>query len=114
MVGEVRGEETTLDQIENGSYLNSIALGPDATLSDLEMAADMATCTVSFRRFAREELTSTEPAPEIISGSLFIPSFRDRGITAKPFADKSAQTGQRKWQTWGSFYMSRKGTKFVQ
>jgi len=32
----------------------------------------MTTCVVSFRRFAREELTSTEPAPEIISGSLFI------------------------------------------
>jgi len=43
-----------------------------AGLLDLEVAADMVTCVVSFRRFAREELTSTEPTPEIISGSLFI------------------------------------------
>ena len=62
----------TVDQREKRSYLNLIALGSDATLSDLEVAADMATCTVSFRRFAREELTSTEPAPEIIPGSLSI------------------------------------------
>jgi len=32
----------------------------------------MATCVVSFRRFARGESAWTEPAPEIISGSLFI------------------------------------------
>jgi len=61
----------TVDQREKRSYLNSIVLGFDATL-DLEVAADMATCVVSFRRFAREESKSTEPAPEIISGSLFI------------------------------------------
>jgi len=61
-----------VDQREKASCLNLIALGSDATLFDLEVVAGMAACTVSFRRFARGESTSTEPAPEILSSSLFI------------------------------------------
>jgi len=48
--------------------------------------AGMAACALSFRRFARGESTSTEPAPEILSSSLFIQregfSLRDKDVTA--------------------------------
>ena len=92
----------TVDQRERASCLSLIALGSDATLFDLEVVAvaDMAACAVSFRRFARGESTSTEPAPEILSSSLFIQrGFRSwrRRRHRKPFAGK---TGRRERQTW--------------
>lgn len=65
----------TVDQREKASCLSLIALGSDATVVfDLEVVAvaGMVACPVSFRRFARGESTSTEPAPEIFSSSLFI------------------------------------------
>jgi len=78
----------TVDQREKASCLSLIALGSDATLFDLEevAVAGMAACALSFRRFARGESTSTEPAPEILSSSLFIQregfSLRGGDVTA--------------------------------
>jgi len=51
--------------------LDRAGIRRDVTVLDLEVAADMAACVVPFRCFAWGESASTEPAPEIISGSLF-------------------------------------------
>ena len=88
-----------VDQRERASCLNLIALGSDATLFDLEPVAGMAACAVSFRRFARGESMSTEPALEILSSSLFIQrEFEHQRQSASPqnrSPAKSVQTRQR-------------------
>ena len=102
----------TVGQREKGFYLNLIALGSDATLLDLEVVADMATCTVSFRRSAREEMTSTEPAPEIISSSLFIQretQFQRQRYNRKTIRRQVSSDGTARMANVG-----RKGTEFAQ
>ena len=99
----------TVDQRERASCLSLIALGSDATLFDLEVVAvaGMAACALSFRRFARGESTSTEPAPEILSSSLFIQregfSLRDKDVTANHSPASQLRRGRLERQTWEIF-----------
>ena len=95
----------TVDQRERASCLNLIALESDATLFDLEAAAGMAACAISFRRFARGESMSTAPAPEILSSSLFIQrefqSWRGRSSPQTSFAGQvSSDRASAERQTW--------------